>query len=168
YEKEEIALTEVDAQGRHRRSEVFALDRLGDAVARLYERYADLIPDGPERARAAATARSVVALGPPDRWPFAPDAEATDHRTVGFGSVRGGDAVRAAMRALLQLSDDFAYRMDDVIALRSDALLVRSTTSSTVLASGGAFQRQFIQLWVFGADGLLTRCDPCDVDLKAE
>src|SRR5207248_617818 len=85
---------------------------------------------GTARARAAATARSVVALlGPPDRWPFAPDAEATDHRTVGFGSLRGGDAVLEAIRALLQLSDEFVTRIDDVLALRSDALLVRWTTS---------------------------------------
>src|SRR5439155_16034444 len=154
--------------GGHRPSGVFALERLGDAVARLYEPYADLSPDGPGRARAAAPARSVVALRPPERWPFAPDAEATDHRTVGFGSVRGGDAVRAALRALHQLSDDFAYRMDDVLALRSDALLVRSTTSGTVRASGGAFERQFIQLWVFGADGLLTRWEQFDTDREAE
>src|SRR5262249_18720845 len=64
-----INLIEVDAQGRRRRVEVFATDRLGDAVVRLYERYAELLPDGPERARAAATARSVAALplvGPHD------------------------------------------------------------------------------------------------------
>src|SRR5262245_31411505 len=52
YERVEILLTEVDAQGQHRRAEIFATDRLGDAVARLYERYAELLPDGPERARA--------------------------------------------------------------------------------------------------------------------
>ncbi|MGH9670631.1 MAG: hypothetical protein ACRD3A_11035, partial [Terriglobales bacterium] len=57
----QIILIEADAQGRHRRQEAFAADRLGDAVARLYERYADLLPDGPARARAAATARSVAA-----------------------------------------------------------------------------------------------------------
>jgi hypothetical protein len=64
---------------------IFAVDRLGDAVVRLYERYAEMLPDGPARARAAVTARPVAALlGPPDRWPFAPDVEATDYRTVEF------------------------------------------------------------------------------------
>src|SRR5439155_9022655 len=143
--------------------------RLGDAVALLYERYADLLPDGPARARAAATARSVAALlGPPDRWPFAPDAEATDHRTVGFGSLRGGDAVLEAIRALLQLSDEFVTRIDDVLALRSDALLVRWTTSGTLRVSGGAFERNLFMLWVFGADGLLTRWEQFDTDREAE
>src|SRR5262249_55453989 len=72
YEREQIDLTEVDEHGRRRRVELFAADRLGDAIARLYERYADLLPDGPERARAAATARSVaVVMGPIDPDCFA-------------------------------------------------------------------------------------------------
>src|SRR5262249_5191781 len=53
YESSEIDLIEGDAQGRCRRREVFATDRLGDAIARLYQRYADLLPDGPARTRAA-------------------------------------------------------------------------------------------------------------------
>ena len=88
YELEEIVLIDVDAEGRRRRVEIFAADRLGDAVARLYERYAELLPDGPERERAAATARSVAAMiGPPDldRWAtaIAPDVEFVDRRTLG-------------------------------------------------------------------------------------
>src|SRR5262249_9141020 len=49
YETEVVGLVEVDARGRRARSEFFAIDRLGDAIARLYERYAELLPDGPER-----------------------------------------------------------------------------------------------------------------------
>src|SRR5262249_57885460 len=74
YRRDVVALIEVDSSGRRRRTEDFAIDRLGDAVARLYERYAELLPDGPARTRAAATARSVAALfGPPDfdRFPTA-------------------------------------------------------------------------------------------------
>ena len=68
YEHEVVLLIEVDAHGRRPvRTEAFAADRLSDAVARLYERYAELLPDGPARVRAAATARSVATmLGPPD------------------------------------------------------------------------------------------------------
>src|SRR5439155_19857192 len=169
FEREAFDLGEVDGETRLVRIDTFAPDRLGDAVALLYERYADLLPDGSAPARVAATARSVVALlGPPDRWPFAPDAEATDHRTVGFGSVRGGEAVLEAIRALLQLSDDFASRIDDVLALRSDALLVRWTTSGTVRVSGGAFERNCLMLWVFGADGLLTRWEQFDTAREDE
>src|SRR5512134_3594882 len=49
FEFDNVTLVEVDAQGRRRRLELFAADRLGDAVARLYERYAELLPEGPER-----------------------------------------------------------------------------------------------------------------------
>jgi class 3 adenylate cyclase len=169
YEREEIALIEVDAQGRRRRLELFAADRLGDAVARLYERYAELRPEGPERARVAATARSVSALlGPPDRWPFAPDVETTDHRTVGFGSLHGAEAVLGAIRALIQLSADCVYRIDDVVELRSDALFVRWTSSGTIRASGGAFERDLCQLWIFGADGLVARWEQFDAEQDAE
>ena len=126
YEGAELQLIETDAEGRRRRVEMFPEEHLGDAVGRLYERYAELLPVGPERTRAGATARSAASLlGPPDRWPFAPDAEATDHRTVGFGSLRGANALVRAIRALIQLSNDLAFRIDDVLDLRSDALLVR-------------------------------------------
>src|SRR5262249_59460749 len=42
YEMETINVYEVDAQGRRRRAEIFAPDHLDNAVARLYERYAEL------------------------------------------------------------------------------------------------------------------------------
>jgi hypothetical protein len=68
---EKISVMEVDVQGLSRRYEAFAGDRIDDAVARLYERYAELLPAGPARERAAAIARSLpVGLGPidPDRF----------------------------------------------------------------------------------------------------
>jgi hypothetical protein len=109
YEVEHILLTEVDAQGQHRRGEIFALNRLGDAVVRLYERYADLLPDGPERTRAAAIARSVAAhVGPfdPDRYAtvFAPAIEVVDHRILGTWSARGAEAGPQNLRALAEVS----------------------------------------------------------------
>jgi len=61
---------------------------LGDAVVRLYERYAELLPDGPERTRAAATARSFsgIAAFEVGRWAaaVAPAIEVVDHRTLGY------------------------------------------------------------------------------------
>src|SRR5207247_1031540 len=49
YQRDELNLFEVDAQGRPMRGEIFATDRLGHAVTRLYERYSELLPEGPER-----------------------------------------------------------------------------------------------------------------------
>src|SRR6185369_8241707 len=105
YRRDEIDVIEVDAQGRRRRSEAFAPDQLGDAVVRLYERYADLLPDGPARTRAAATARTVAAMGrAPDldrlAAAFAPGIEAVDHRILGTYSASGAQAVLKGYRAL--------------------------------------------------------------------
>src|SRR5262249_49029517 len=47
YQKEEIHLVEVDARGRCLGGEVFAVDQVGNAVVRLYERYAQLLPHRP-------------------------------------------------------------------------------------------------------------------------
>src|SRR5262249_54985332 len=87
YEKEGIQVGEVDAQGRRRWGEIFGVDRLGDAIVRLYERYAELLPEGPARARAAATARSVALTLRRDfdsyADTFAPAIAVVDHRTLG-------------------------------------------------------------------------------------
>jgi hypothetical protein len=172
YETEKVILIEVDEQGRRRRSEAFASDRLGDAVARLYERYAELLPDGPEHARAVATARSVAAMqGPWDlhRTPlFAPAIENVDHRILGTWSARGAEATMEHLRAVLELADNAATRFDDVLGLQADALLVRATHSGTARAGGGAYERQFLLLNVFATDGLVARREYFDADREAE
>jgi hypothetical protein len=174
YEKEEIDLIEVDTQGRQRRCEVFAAERLGDAIARLYERYADLLPDGPARIRAAATARSVATAltGPYDAERYAsmlaPAVEVVDHRTLGTWSARGAEAVLAHLRAMLEVADDVAFRDHEVLGLRSDALLTRRTHAGTARAGGGAYERLFLILWVFGTDGLQMRGEYFDADRDAE
>jgi hypothetical protein len=173
YEREEIALIEVDAHGRCRRRENFAADRMGAAVARLYERYADLLPDGPARARAAVTARSVAAmLGPfdSDRYAaaLAADVDFVDHRSLGFGSWRGPEVIVRGLRQLSEMADDLVWVVDDILVLQPDALLVQRTNSGTDRASGGAFERQFINLWVFGADGVVTRNEMFDTERHAE
>src|SRR5205823_5401608 len=85
FERDDIVLREVDAQGVIRRTEIFALDHLSDAVARLYTRYAELLPDGPARDRAAPTARAIATAlmrGPLDlEWwatAFSPSLEHVD------------------------------------------------------------------------------------------
>ena len=142
FELEGTVLVEADSGARSTRVEIYGADHLGDAVARLYERHAEILPEGPERDRAAATARSVAALmAPPDRWSFASDAEAKDHRTVGFGSLHGADAVVRAIRALSQLTDDWDFRINDVLDLRSDrsscAGRTRAPTAPAAAPSSG-------------------------------
>ena len=160
---------------RVRRLEIFAPDRLGDAIARLYERYAELLPDGPERTRAAATARSVaVLLGP--RRPRSLGDGARARRRVHRSPVRRVARIRARSRsraarnaaALLEVADGVSNRIDDVLDLRSDAFLVRWTNLGTARAGGGAFERRYLRLFVFGSDGLATRMEWFDADRDAE
>src|SRR5262249_49705971 len=174
WEREAVILVEVDAEGRRRATEVFAPNHLGAAVARLCARYAELLPDGPARTRAAATARSVAAMTGPfdlDRYATAmgPSLEFVDHRSVvGIGSTRGAAAYLKWLHTLFDVADDVVTRLDDVLGLRSELALVRRTTSGTERASGGPFERQLLQLWVFGTDGGIEREEHFDVNRSGE
>lgn len=164
-----LVLFEVDAVGRVRRVEIFATERLGNAVVRLYDRHAELLPT----ARARATARAITAMvAPPDLDRYAsalsPDVEFADHRTVGFTSGRGAGELLRGFGSLLELAADVATRVDEILALEPDALLLRWTTSGTDRTSGGAFESSFLLLWQFGADGLIARDETFDVDRVVE
>src|SRR5262249_26147940 len=106
YETVHVEVSEVDAQGKRRWAEFFASDRLGAAVTGLYERYAELVPAGPARDRAAGVARSVANYNGPfdlDRFAvaYAPDIEAVDHRILGTWFGRGAEAVLRHPRSWL-------------------------------------------------------------------
>src|SRR5262249_24315769 len=160
---------EVDEQGRMRRTEVFGEHMLGDAVARLYERYAELLPDGSARARAAVTARAAAKLlrgrFDPGRvaTAFASDIEYVDHRLLGTWSGHGAEAVLQHNRALRELSDDLAISVDEILSLEPDAFLIRRTHGGTARDGGGIYERPFISLAVFGPDGLAARLEYFDV-----
>src|SRR5262245_58860241 len=162
---------------QHWRVEQFADDHLGDAVARLYVRYAEILPDGPARERAAATARSICAVLM--RWrqhdyvdayiaALDPAIEFVDHQLVGLGSARGAHRFVRGLRAMRELTDDTDVRVHDVLGLRPDALLVRQTTFGTDRAGGGAYERHFLSLWTFGPSGLLTRLEWFSPDREDE
>jgi class 3 adenylate cyclase/tetratricopeptide (TPR) repeat protein len=165
---DELILLEVDA-GQVTGAEILAEDRLGDALARLYERYAESLSAGPERIRAAATARSVaVLMAPPALEPyrtaFAQDVAWVDHRTLGFGSIDGREALLRGFHSLFESADALLVRIDDVLALEPAAMLVRWTVSGAERAEGGAFEKHFLVAWVFAADGLVTRSEQFDAD----
>jgi hypothetical protein len=118
-ESEEIVLFEV-GEGRCRHIEVFAADRLGDAIACLYAHYAELLEDGAARRRATATAGAIAAMvAPPDLDRYAaalaPSVEFKDHRTVGFSSGRGATKLLRGFRSLLELAADVTTRVDDIV-----------------------------------------------------
>ena len=152
YENEAIQLVRGRRARPLRRAEVFAADRLGDAIARLYERYAELLPEGPERERAAATARSMgtmLTTAPDDlervAAVIAPDFESVDHRHLSTWSMRGGAAFVEHLRALLEVAADVVIGTSDVLALEPSALLIRRMHSGTERLGGGAYERPFLR-----------------------
>ena len=114
-------------------SEIFAADRLGDAVARLYERYAELLPDGPARARAAATARSVAAVVAPVDLDQLRHGARARHRSRRPPAPSGSDPARSRNVAAESSAPCSSSRKTSPCASttssasRSDALLVRWT-----------------------------------------
>src|SRR5262249_38909524 len=117
YEREELVLCDVDARGRHRRSEIFGVDHRGNAIVRLYARYAELLPDGPARTRAAAIACSVALSRQYDAdhfdgfaRAFAAGIESIDHRILGTWSAQGDQAVLQNFRSWFDLSNDVTVR----------------------------------------------------------
>jgi len=172
-ELEEIGLWEIDERGLGLHLEVFAPDRLGDAVIRLYERHATLLAAGPERDRATAIARTLATAVRPadlDAWcaAIADDFDLVDHRVLGVGSLRGGDAMRANFRAMFALEDHVATGVVDVLATRPDAIVVRLGNSGVARDSGGTYERWFLQLAVFDRDGLLGHMEYFDHDRDAD
>ena len=125
---------------------------------RLYERYAESLPErsctrgGPR----PPLARSAHLLGPRDpeciAKSFAPDIEFRDQRAL----VELGDLTwqrKRSSAACASRSKPFAmlrFRVDDVLALRSDALLCQCTISGIDRKSGGAYELQLVYVVTFG------------------
>jgi hypothetical protein len=63
---------------------------------------------------------------------------------------------------------DVAHRVHDVLALRSDAPLLRVTTLGTERTGGGAWERPVLVLLLCGRDGLVTHFELFDPDREAE
>ncbi len=164
FETDVLHLLEGDARGRLRRCEIFPRARLGDAIVRVYERRAELLPDGPERERATATARAAAAvLGPYDPARYATamarGIEYVDHRMQGAGPLTGREAVLEWLRSLLEVAEDVGTRIDDVLALRPDALLLRWTDSGRERVGSGTYERRLLWLGLLGPDGLFKRVE---------
>src|SRR5262249_14028741 len=88
-----------------------------------------------------------------------------DHRSlVGLQSRRGATEYLHQFRTLFEVADNLATRIDDVHALRPDALLLHLTNIGTARAGGGAFERPFLLLRLLGSNGLVTRDELFDSD----
>ena len=173
-EFEEIVVGEDDGRGRYRRFEIYPAHRLGDAVARLYERHAELLPAGAARARVEATARSVKVVAPGqfdlDHYAdvFLPDLEIVDHRMLGHRTGMDRQTLFRSMAAAGEVGDQLLSGPKDVLGLTENALLLGWLASGVGRASGGAFEWAFLRLFIFDCDGRVSRYELFDADREAE
>jgi hypothetical protein len=173
YEYERLYLFEVDARGRRTRSEAFGTDLLGDAIARLYERYAETSPEGPARDRAAAIARGVpnlLAVGPHNfGMHFAPEVEFNDHRAlIALPASRGIDEVRRQAQKWFSAADDYEQFTDDVLDVRPDGFLAQTSERGRDRTTGGSFEGQWLVLYQMRGDGRVAHIEMFDVDRAAD
>ena len=144
--RERFSVIEVDGEDGAPAPSSSPVNRLADAIVRLYERHAELLPDGGERERAALMARS---------------GRGTPTRRRGSRSLRRGarprdrvsrpsaarvrvDAWRRAVphrvRSIPEVATDFATHVDDLVSLRSHGLVVRWTQRGTARSQPGAIR----------------------------
>lgn len=173
FESEHFHVAEVDEQGRRRRAEWFRPDRLGDAIACLYERYAELLPEDPRRERAARVARGVAAwTAPPDLERYAstvaPAVAVVDRRLLSLWSAQGAEQFLQHWRSQFEVAAPGNVRDEEVFALTPDAFLVRRTWSGILRAGGGTYESRHLCLFAFGADGLLARVEVFEADAEDE
>ncbi len=163
-----LMLIEVAADGRSRYGEVFAADRLGEAVARLCELYAEQLPEGSARKQALTRAVGLRELsGRLDiehlAKYFAPDVQHVDHRLAGVGRLSGAEALVNSLQMITtELAEQVEGRIDDLYGLTPDTGLFLMTTSGIDRRSGGRFERQIWELIQNDADGFLIRQERFD------
>lgn len=172
FAHEAIRFSEVDDEGRYARSESFPVDRLGDAVVRMYERYGERAADGRERERAMGTARSIRsftgAIGVDDlRERTARECQVVDHRVLGTWS---GDsqAVGDHLEGLAQLASDVHVRDEDVLGLGPSVLLRRLRHLGTQRFGGGSYERAFLMLATFDGAGRFSCIELFDLDQESD
>lgn len=168
FENEAVSVLEADGRGLLCRQEVFSPDHLSKALSCLYRWHSESLPEGPARDRAAATSRAVGALigaFEAERVAAAcsPDVEVHDHRRVGFGVLKGPEAVGAAVQALVDLSETIEVHIHDVLALTDDVLVMLGASTGTTNSSGN-FERPACELWFFAADGRIARWERFDAE----
>lgn len=170
--KDEYVLIEMGSDGRRRRVEFFAEDRLGDALARSYERHAERLDGAAEGARAAAIAASLAALlGPIDRdrlaAAIASDVTYADRRRgrLDDGRGQGADALLRAW-PLARAAEEVGPHVRDVLGARPDGLVLEIALGDA--DSSEDEHRDLLVLWDFGADGCLARFEAFDVDHAEE
>ena len=157
WERVEHVVFQSGEDGRIHRVEIFAADRLGEALLCLYRRFGESLPEGAERQAALSVSRGNF-FGRIDldtlAANIAPDIDFVDHRRLGFEPTHGRAAFIALVRSLREASSDSDQHADRILAAEPHALLLRMTNTGTDQATGGRFERHFVRAFVAGAEGI--------------
>src|SRR5262249_18390675 len=152
---------QVADTGHLTRMEFFDSDQFGDAIVRLYELGAAELPPG--RSVLNRRGSALTEMGWDVGRDFSPDVVMVDHRRFAFGTVRGPAAIGHAIEEHLKLFGDIDDRIVDVIALDTDALVVKRLIVATDREGGGAIERSYTPLY-FMPHGRFTHVELFDSD----
>ena len=178
YEHHFIYLGQTDETGLGMHSELFASDKLAEALQRMYHLHAESLPSGPEqnRAQGIAALLEVVRAGLWDEQRLqqmdeglADDLAWVDHRTVGSGRLSGAAEVMVAVRTLiLELSEEYQCQIPELLRLSTQGYLFLQHNTGKDRSSGGAYERRIWELMLFNDNGKLSRWERFDEDKAAE
>jgi class 3 adenylate cyclase/ketosteroid isomerase-like protein len=169
-EYEHVIVCEADRTGdRLASQEVFEREQLGAALTRLYERYAETLPEGAARDRAAGAATAIASQsGPLDVVANAEnlesDATFVDRRTLGLGELTGTTDLVGAIGILAEATERLEGRIEDVLAAEPAGAVIRWTMSGIEKSSGGPFAIQALVLGIFGTADRVSRLEWFDQD----
>ena len=150
------------------------MTELAAAIARLYERHAELSPEGPERERAAVTARwsprCTATTSSPRRALERGLTCVHDHRRLGLGSGRGRAGLeRSVARIPRDDRRQLASRVEEILALGTDALPAALGRSRHAIArAADASRRRVSSCACFGEDGRQVASEIFDPDEARE
>ena len=158
-----FALHEVDGDGRIVAIVLFDQDDETEAHAELDARWQ--AGEGADRTPQMAFLRSFDAALARRDWDavaanYAPAFVGTDHRLVGWGTLRGPAGFVEAFRTLVALAPDVRLRWDH---LRTSGRGMLGSAVWLGTRDGGAFENPFLLVGECGADGRMLRADFYDV-----
>jgi hypothetical protein len=163
-ETEQLVVGEVDDAGRFTGVIFFNPDDLDAAYAELDARF-----DAGEGARSARRVARLRAFGPAlagRDWDalsamYSPYLAVTDHRPLGWETIRGPSQYVASLRSLVELAPDVQFRIDHVILSDRATFLVFRWVGTR---DGGPFEIAKVSIEEIDEFGRVLRIDVYDLD----
>jgi tetratricopeptide (TPR) repeat protein len=167
-EVEFFAVSEVDENGERVAMVMFDATDVDAAYAELDARYE---AGGAAVHPHTALARAFRTTFANRDWEafvevLSPDVTVSDHRLLGWETLRGPAAYTGALRSLVELAPDVRLRIDHVLALSERAALYATSWVGT--REGGAFEEPSVIVAEFDGRGRFHRFDQFEVGQLGE